>query len=176
MLSSVFCNHNKALLYTFLVQSFALYFPRSNRFNRNIFSCWYDSVTKSYDVSIFDLNSWPGLIILDSPNCDEVDGTSLSSFKVGFFALTEGMVIFTAIMQIDHFSFVLPTWRYESFDMDSFVDDVQSNLINEHDESESISSDDDEGKKVMVYFKNFLRSFKISTPLASVRLYQSMNY
>ena len=46
-------------------QSFALYFPHSNRLNRNIFSCWYNSATTSYDVRIFDRSSWPDLIIVD---------------------------------------------------------------------------------------------------------------
>ena len=66
-------------------QSFTLYFPCSNHLNRNIFSCWYDSGTKLYDVCISDRSCWPDLIIVDSSKYDEVDGTSLSSFTVGFF-------------------------------------------------------------------------------------------
>ena len=76
-----------------------------------------------------------------------------------FFALTEGM---ETITQIDHSSFILPTWRDKSFDMDSFVDDVQSNLIqNEHDESESksTSSNDDE-VKVDNIFQNLPKEFQ----------------
>ena len=91
-----------------------------------------------------------------------MDGTSLSSFKVGCFALTEGMEIFKTIAQIDHTSFVIPTWRHDSYDLDSFVNDVQSNLIqNEHDtDSESTSSDNDEVKKVDDIFQNLPEQFR----------------